>query len=179
MASNGSAHKCDGSFIGEISFPLGMTRAVFHDALHTYVEKLGIKIKFDTKVVDYFETTDQAGVVLEDGLTATGDIVVAADGIGTKSWKLVSGTKETPVGSGFALFRATFPAELALCKPRVAAEYGDVDDKVKLFIGDGAHVIIGRAKSSMLFMLTHRVRGQLARVLPRVLSYAYFQSTSL
>lgn len=150
-------HKYDGTFIGHNSFPLGMTRADFHDALHRYANSLGIPIRFRARVADYFETDDAAGVILDDGSTATADVVVAADGIGSKSWSLVSGTKETPISSGFALFRATYPVELALDKPHVAAEYGDVEDKAKLFAGPGAHVIIARARSNMIFMLTHRV----------------------
>lgn len=158
VASNGSMHKYDGTLIGDISFPLGMSRADFHDALHQYVKKLGIEVRFSTRVADYFETSDAAGVLLDDGSTATADIIVAADGIGSKSWSLVSGAKETPISSGFALFRATYPIELALDKPSIAAEFGQMDDKAKLFAGPGAHVIIARARSNMIFMLTHRVR---------------------
>lgn len=157
VASNGTMHKHDGTLLGNIGFPLGTSRRVFHNALHTYAANLGIPIKFSTRVIDYFETEAHAGVILEDNSKETADIVVAADGIGSKSWNLVSGFKETAISSGFALFRATFPAELALDKPHVAAEYGNKKDYAKLFIGPGAHIIVARANKDMIFMLTHRV----------------------
>lgn len=136
-----------------------MSRAVLHDTLNQYVQGLGIEIKFSTRVVDYFETDDHAGVILEDESRLTADVVVAADGIGSKSWSLVSGYKEKAISSGFALFRSTYPVEHALDKPHLAKEYGDVQDKCKLFAGEGAHIIIARAGPNMIFMLTHKVRS--------------------
>ncbi|CAI6088188.1 unnamed protein product [Clonostachys chloroleuca] len=159
VGSTGTIHKYDGTQIGSHTFPLAMSRAVFINTLHEYTQSLGIKIKFSSQVIEYFETDDHAGVILEDGTAATADIVVAADGVGSKSWKLVSGFKEKATSSGFALFRATFPAELALDKPSVAKEYGDVKDRVKLIAGPGAHVILARAGPSIIFMLTHRDTG--------------------
>lgn len=125
--------------------------------LHSYVEKLGIEIRFSTMVTEYIETDDDAGVVLEDGTTVTADIVVAADGIGSKSWKLVSGFKEVPISSGFAMFRATFPLELAMKSPLVAEEFEGSEPKGNLTIGPGAHIIVAKTKEDMVFMLTHKV----------------------
>lgn len=173
VGSTGTIHKYDGTQIGSHTFPLAMSRAVFINTLHEYTQSLGIKIKFSSQVIEYFETDDHAGVILEDGTAATADIVVAADGVGSKSWKLVSGFKEKATSSGFALFRATFPAELALDKPSVAKEYGDVKDRVKLIAGPGAHVILARAGPSIIFMLTHRVRVQDCSLLSSLLADIY------
>ncbi|RKL39429.1 hypothetical protein BFJ72_g6903 [Fusarium proliferatum] len=152
-------YKYDGTYIGSNAFPLAMSRAVLHDTLNQYVRGLGIEVKFSTRVVDYFETDDHAGVTLDDGSKLCADIVVASDGVGSKSWSLVSGYKEKPVSSGYALFRATYPVDLALDKPHIAEEYGNVQDKCKLFAGDGAHIIIARAGPNMIFMLTHKDTG--------------------
>lgn len=151
-------YKYDGTYIGSNAFPLAMSRAVLHDTLNQYVRGLGIEVKFSTRVVDYFETDDHAGVTLDDGSKLCADVVVASDGVGSKSWSLVSGYKEKPVSSGYALFRATYPVGLALDKPHIAEEYGNVQDKCKLFAGDGAHIIIARAGPNMIFMLTHKLR---------------------
>jgi 2-polyprenyl-6-methoxyphenol hydroxylase-like FAD-dependent oxidoreductase len=125
--------------------------------LHSYVEKLGIEIQLSTMVTDYFETDDNAGAVLEDGTTVTADIVVAADGIGSKSWRLVSGFKEVPISSGFAVFRATFPLELAMKNPLVAEEFKGSEPKGNMTMGPGAHIIVSKTKDEMIFMLTHKV----------------------
>jgi 2-polyprenyl-6-methoxyphenol hydroxylase-like FAD-dependent oxidoreductase len=80
-------------------------------------------------VIDYFEHDEKAGVILEDGSKLVADVVVAADGIGSRSWNIVSGFKETPSSSDFAMFRATYPAEHALKRPLVAEKFGDDPEK--------------------------------------------------
>ncbi|KAK7222478.1 hypothetical protein V2G26_010481 [Clonostachys chloroleuca] len=159
ISKTGGIYKYDGTFLGNVEFPLSSTRSRFHDMLHSYVEKLGIEIRFSTMVTEYIETDDDAGVVLEDGTTVTADIVVAADGIGSKSWKLVSGFKEVPISSGFAMFRATFPLELAMKSPLVAEEFEGSEPKGNLTIGPGAHIIVAKTKEDMVFMLTHKDNG--------------------
>lgn len=70
--------------------------------------KLGIEIEYGSKVVDYFEDEDGGGVELEDGEKITAELVVAADGIGSKSNKLVGGEVRAR-SSGRAMWRAVFP----------------------------------------------------------------------
>lgn len=60
-------------------------RPLVYKMLLEQVEKCGITIDFGKRVVDYFESPKQGGVKLEDGTKLTADIVVAADGIGSKS----------------------------------------------------------------------------------------------
>lgn len=134
-----------------------MARSTFHNLLHKYTEKLGIEIKLSTLVTDYFETDEHAGIVLEDGSKLTADIVVAADGIGSKSWNLVSGYKEKAISSGFALFRTTYPVERALQNPIVAERYKELGERAELYIGPGAHMIAAKSEKEMVFMLTHKV----------------------
>ena len=101
----------NGDVVG--SFNLGDEKnpsmAIYRSELHEYASLLGIPIEFSTSVVDYFETEDHGGVELADGRKLTADIVVAADGVGSKSWHLV-GEKTAPTSSGFVLYRVTFPA---------------------------------------------------------------------
>ncbi|KAH7232479.1 maackiain detoxification [Fusarium solani] len=155
----GHIHKYDGTHLGTLEFPLAMTRASFHGMLYEYVEKLGIDIKFSTLAANYFETDDIAGVILEDGTVLSADIVVAADGIGSKSWTLVSGYKEKAISSGFAVFRATYPVELALRSPVVAKYFEGVDARSSLYMGPGAHIIVAKSPEHMIFMLTHKDTG--------------------
>ncbi|KAH7235412.1 maackiain detoxification [Fusarium tricinctum] len=153
------AFKSDNTFLGPMVYPLGLSRAHFHHVLHQYTLHLGIPISFSSKVEEYFETDDRAGVVLENGTKHEADIVVASDGIGTRSWRLVSGSKEKPISSTFAMFRTTFPVEIALQSPSVAKEFEDMDVDARLYFGDGAHLVLGKTQKDMIWMLTHKDDG--------------------
>ncbi|CAG9956814.1 unnamed protein product [Clonostachys rosea f. rosea IK726] len=119
----------DGTVLGTVEYLLSISRAALHHAFHKYAARLGIEIKFSSRVIDYFEHDEKAGVILEDGSKLVADVVVAADGIGSRSWNIVSGFKETPSSSDFAMFRATYPAEHALKRPLVAEKFGDDPEK--------------------------------------------------
>jgi 2-polyprenyl-6-methoxyphenol hydroxylase-like FAD-dependent oxidoreductase len=112
-------------------------------------------------VASYFESQDEklGGVVLSDGRTLTADLVVAADGVGSKSWELVVGRKENPISSGFVLYRVTFPAAPALENPVIAAELGGGRrDRALLHAGPGAHVVSCLSGDEICWLMTCRVR---------------------
>jgi 2-polyprenyl-6-methoxyphenol hydroxylase-like FAD-dependent oxidoreductase len=74
------------------------------------VQKLGVDIEFNRRVVEYFEDTEKGlgGCVTEDGKRYTADVVIAADGVGSKSQSLVGGQVRAQP-SGRAMWRAAFP----------------------------------------------------------------------
>lgn len=74
------------------------------------VERLGIDIQFGKKVVDYYEdeSRGKAGVVTDKGERIEADVIIAADGVGSKSQKLVGGQVRA-MESGRAMWRAAFP----------------------------------------------------------------------
>jgi 2-polyprenyl-6-methoxyphenol hydroxylase-like FAD-dependent oxidoreductase len=76
------------------------------------VERLGIAIQFGKRVVGYWEDEERgkAGVETDKGERFEGDIVIAADGVGSKSQKLVGGQVRA-MKSGRAMWRAAFPRE--------------------------------------------------------------------
>ncbi|GFF48251.1 monooxygenase [Aspergillus udagawae] len=154
--------KFDGTWIG--SWPIGdgenrsaaLNRSELHGLLWDYVQELGIKVDFDKWVDEYFETDTHGGVVLADGQRVTADIVVAADGVGSKSWPLILGQKDKPTSSGFVCYRATFPAGPALQNPIIAKEFVGHVDRVSLHIGPGAHMVVGKTERQICYILTHR-----------------------
>jgi len=85
-------------------------RPLVYKMLLEQVEKCGISIEFGKRVVDYFETLKLGGVELDDGTTLTADVVIAADGIGSKSQRLVGGQVRAK-SSGRAMWRAVFPVK--------------------------------------------------------------------
>lgn len=82
---------------------------------------IGIDITYGQRVADYTEdeATQKGGVILDDGSKLEADIVIAADGVGTKSHKLVTGHEVRAYPSGFAIFRTVFPADLAISDPDI------------------------------------------------------------
>ncbi|KAK2615581.1 hypothetical protein N8I77_002327 [Diaporthe amygdali] len=149
------AYKYDGTYIGILGEILGMSRAEFHSSLHQYALHLGIPIRYAAKAVDYFETDTEGGVVLENGERLAADVVVAADGIGSRSWRLVCGTKEEPISSSFAMYRTTFSVDLAMQSPLIAKAYTANDSR--LYFGPGAHIVLGKTDKDIMWMLTHHV----------------------
>jgi hypothetical protein len=169
--------KFDGTLIG--TFPVGdpanpslaIYRSKLHKLLYEYALELAIPMEFNAAVAKFFESQDErlGGVVLSDGRTLTADLVVAADGVGSKSWELVLGKKEAPISSGFVLYRVTFPAAPALENPVIAAELGGgLKDKGILHAGPGAHVVSFLSGGEICWMMTCRVSKTLAFSIPNL-----------
>jgi len=85
------------------------------------VRRLGVRIEFGKKVIEYWEDGERAGVLTDEGERFEGDLVVAADGVGSKSQKLVGGQVRA-MKSGRAMWRAAFPRR-----------YLDGNEEVKAF----------------------------------------------
>ncbi|KAK0190814.1 hypothetical protein F5146DRAFT_1137633 [Armillaria mellea] len=157
-------YKFDGTLIG--IFPLGifdsdigegavaLSRLDAHRALHEYATALGISIQHGISVRDYSETAEKGFAILEDGSKLEADLVIAADGVGGKAWGLVSGKKEEPVSSGYAVYRTTFPLEHALKNPELAKVYGE-KPHVTAHIGYNTHIVTGKNKSNVCWMMTY------------------------
>lgn len=78
--------------------------------LNPSVTGLGIPIYYGRKSVGYEEdtSTGKASVLTASGEVFTGDVVVAAEGIGTKSHEIVTGKPVPFVNSGYAIMRGAF-----------------------------------------------------------------------
>ncbi|KAG2418549.1 hypothetical protein HFD88_001650 [Aspergillus terreus] len=160
--------KFDGTVIG--SFPMGIAddpslpiyRSKLHNLLSEYAEQLGIPIEFSATASEFFETDDHGGVVLSDGRRLTADVVVAADGVGSKSRALVVGSNDPPISSGFVLYRVTFPVAPALENPVIAAELGGFNDRTFLHAGPGAHIVTCKTADEICWLLTRKEEGSVA-----------------
>ena len=123
-----------------------------------YAKELGIPIIFSQQVIRYFEDEDKGFVELSDGSILSADVIVAADGVGSKSQALVSNIRSNPISSGYAMFRATYPLEDAMADPCVAAHWKDKVDHLSIIIGPDVHIVIGKndARKTMCWLLTHK-----------------------
>ncbi|KAF9876371.1 hypothetical protein CkaCkLH20_06314 [Colletotrichum karsti] len=154
--------KFDGTLVGTwpVVAPdvpvLVIYRSKLHQVLHEYAEGLGIVTNFSHTAVSYFEEEGKGGVVVEDGRRLTADVVVAADGVGSRSWELVLGEKQAPISSGFALYRVTFPIEPLYRNPVLAEVLQQSKTYFCTFAGPDAHIVIGKTETEICWLLTHR-----------------------
>lgn len=127
------------------------------------VEKLGVKIDFGCRVVDYFESeaTGKGGCVTEDGKRYEADVVIAADGVGSKSQKLVGGQVRAR-SSGRAMWRAAFPIENLDKDPAVKEHFKMVgpdnsEPIVRTYLGPGSYALTLTRPDTMIWIINHNV----------------------
>ncbi|KAI1874299.1 uncharacterized protein JN550_002878 [Neoarthrinium moseri] len=113
-------------------------RAHFHDALYQRAVELGVKVKLNSRVVEY--DAEGAAVVLEDGSIVKSDLVIAADGVKSVARSLIhpQGNHE-PRLSGFAAYRAT----VDVSKMRSDPEIAQIIERpsLNIWIGEDRHIM--------------------------------------
>ncbi|KAK0742685.1 hypothetical protein B0T18DRAFT_447600 [Schizothecium vesticola] len=128
------------------------------------VERLGVAIEFGKKVVEYWEEEDKAGVVTEAGERYGADVVIAADGVGSKSQKLVGGQVRA-MKSGRAMWRAAFPKEHLDKNPEVKAFFsmkeGETGEEpiIRTWLGPGTYAMTLTRPDTMIWVMNHDVTG--------------------
>ena len=88
------------------------SRPKFLKMLISQLERVGILIEYGLRAVEYYENERAGGVVLSDGQKLEADVVVASDGIGSKSLELINSHEIRAWSSGWAIARTAFPTEL-------------------------------------------------------------------
>ncbi|KNG45403.1 fad binding domain-containing protein [Stemphylium lycopersici] len=152
--------KFDGTFLkhetvgAEDNLALDVYRRSLHSLLTSYAQEQGIPITFGVKVTEYFENEKKAGVVVEGGDRLTADVVVAADGVGSRSRELMDGNKSAPISSGFVMYRCTYPAEHVSQNPIIGKEFAGRAKLGYLYIGPGAHIVIHQFNGDFCYLLT-------------------------
>lgn len=85
-------------------------RAEIHEIVLRHARGRGIDVRLGQNVTDYFESNDEAGVIV-NGEKLTADCVLAAEGVKSGGRKIVLGLEDRPKASGYAVWRAWFPAD--------------------------------------------------------------------
>ncbi|KAK8044011.1 hypothetical protein PG993_004035 [Apiospora rasikravindrae] len=137
-------------------------RPKFLQMLISQLERIGIQVEYGCRAAEFYEDEDKAGVRLDDGRTMEADVVVAADGIGTKSHTLVNGQDIRAWPSGLAGFRAAFPAEMIADDAEVSERTKILDDghpHFQLFHGLGLHMTLMRTEDIITWGMTHKDEG--------------------
>ncbi|KAI5860578.1 FAD/NAD(P)-binding domain-containing protein [Durotheca rogersii] len=129
------------------------------------VQRQKITIQFGRRVVDYFEDQERqrAGVVTDKGDRFEADVVIAADGIGSKCQKLVGGQVKA-MSSGRAMWRAAFPIHLLDKNPAIKEflhMVGPNHDEpiVRSWLGPGMYGLILVRRETCVWIMNHDVTG--------------------
>ncbi|KAK0113537.1 hypothetical protein ONS95_013788 [Cadophora gregata] len=132
-------------------------RGELHQVVFEYAESLGIPIHLGSRVVQYFEDGEKAGIELESGEKITGDVVIGSDGVRSKARTLVLGYEDKPKSSGYAVFRAWFSNKDMIADPRTA-QFCNNGDTFNGWIGPDVHFLFSTIKngSDCCWVLTHR-----------------------
>ncbi|KAL1844181.1 hypothetical protein VTJ49DRAFT_3837 [Mycothermus thermophilus] len=134
-------------------------RGELHNIIYRHAVARGIDVRLGCRVEDYFEADDppQAGVVLAGtGERLSADVVIAAEGVRSRGRKIVLGFDENPKSSGYAVYRAWYPAERIRDNPivRHIVVNGDTHQG---FIGPDIHFLASSLKngSEVNWVFTH------------------------
>ncbi|KAI1170147.1 hypothetical protein F4777DRAFT_595441 [Nemania sp. FL0916] len=130
------------------------------------VKKLGVDIQFGKKVVDYREDTsrEKAIAITDQGEQFEADVVIAADGVGSKSQKLVGGEVRAR-SSGRAMWRAAFDSEHLEKNQEVkkffGQMYGENNDEpvIRSFLGPGTYALALTRPGTLIWIMNHDVTG--------------------
>ena len=116
-------------------------------------------------MTEYYEIEGArvGGVVLEGGERLEADLVIAADGVKTRSTKLIAGTTIHPKDSGMATFRGAYARKhLTNASPLVKQQWpdrpGDHPDW-QFWLGPGIHFLGMVTDDLVVWALTHQDDG--------------------
>ena len=101
--------------------PFAQNRVKLYKTFLRQVDRLGVKIEWGKKAVEYFEDASrgEGGIVLHDASKRTADVVIAADGVKSTSSTLINVGNERPRPSGTSIYRCAYPVDIAMKDPLV------------------------------------------------------------
>lgn len=138
------------------------SRPDFANMLLCQVRRCGIPISFGKRAVEYYDykSIPKAGVITQDGERFEAEIVIAADGIGSKSQELLYAPNERSISIGKALYRAGYPTEHGLADPIVREYFAPPNPKdsvASFMIGPDAHAVVHFDREMMAWAFVHTV----------------------
>lgn len=142
--------------------PIPVHRPKLQKMLYDHAISLGISITFGKIVKEYIDKlgASKASVITRAEEKFEADLVIAADGVGSKSWQLIQMAESQTRSSGFAVYRVAFPTEIAHQSPVVAEHFPtptDGWDDMRGWLGPDTHCITATAPDNITWLLTHKV----------------------
>ncbi|KAJ5404629.1 hypothetical protein N7509_004500 [Penicillium cosmopolitanum] len=137
-------------------------RPKLQQVLLRQLQRIGLSIEYGSCVTGYEETLDKGFVILDDGSRLEAGVVIAADGIGTKSGQMVLGHTLRARSSGSAVYRCAYPVEV-LDTDLILSEHFRLYDgeggASEMWIGPKLHLITTRNTETFSWAMTHRDNG--------------------
>ncbi|KAJ5900323.1 MAK1-like monooxygenase [Penicillium subrubescens] len=93
-----------------------LNRCDLANILYEYARDIGVEVRFNAKVTDYWETDSNTSIIVDSSKVAA-DCVIASDGLYSKARGFVTGSDPAPVSLGYAAFRAYFDVSEILSDP--------------------------------------------------------------
>lgn len=116
-------------------------RARIQLKLYEYAVSLGVEVHLGSVVADVFETEHSAGCTVA-GRIFEADVLIAADGVHSKTRKHVTGMGDRPKKSGFAVYRSWFQLEALQNDPITADISNSKEALFKIWIAEDTHAIL-------------------------------------
>lgn len=157
--------------VDRTTIPTPVSRPRLIGFLYDYVHSLGIEISYGKRVIQYYEVLDinKAGVVTDKGEHIEADIIIAADGVGSKSWSLVTGNNEKPRSSGFSTYRVAYPTKRLYDSQVLSKEFAleeDGDDICRVYLGSNKHGIVLVSPEITTWIYQHLVSNPYRELAP-------------
>ncbi|KAI0889816.1 FAD/NAD(P)-binding domain-containing protein [Annulohypoxylon maeteangense] len=134
-----------------------MSRYHCAQMLHSQCKRLGIPLTFNVAIEKYEEdiTKGNATAVAQDGRRFTADVVIAADGIGTKSHGVTLGRPVRAIKTGFDVYRVMYPTEQLKDAPVAEEMVRNLERPIIMLLqADDLHVISAISKDYIMFGIT-------------------------
>ena len=131
-------------------------RGEIHQVVYEHAVSQGIDIRLGQNVTDYFENDQGAGVVVS-GERIKADVVLTGEGVRSRGRKIVLGFEDKPKPSGYAVYRAWFPAD-DISKNDVTKHLVINGDTHTGWIGPDVHFLAASAKEGkdISWVCTHK-----------------------
>jgi 2-polyprenyl-6-methoxyphenol hydroxylase-like FAD-dependent oxidoreductase len=93
-------------------------------------KRIGIFVEYGKRAVEYYEDAagQKAGVVLENEERIEADLIIAADGIGSKSSIITMGKEVRARSSGSSIYGGTIPIEVVQADPLMSERFSGVEN---------------------------------------------------
>ncbi|KAI1493910.1 monooxygenase [Biscogniauxia mediterranea] len=120
-------------------------------------ERLNIPITWGVDVVDYEDdpAAEYPKAIAADGKTYHGDVIIAADGIGTKSHKLTLGRPVVAKDTGYTCYRVMFPVSQLKTAPILSEVLKqNRRPEMRAYTGDNIHCILAITERNITLAVT-------------------------
>lgn len=147
--------------------PVPVSRPKLIGALYDYVVSLDIPVFFSKRVVQYEESDvdKRASAITDQGEKFYADIIVAADGIGTKTGTVMEEEEDEveTFSSGHSIYRVTYPTSVLRENSFLAQQYPlapGQPDYCEVYICPQGNMIILVSPETTTWLFTHEVSIQ-------------------